>query len=428
MESSLIYTDIDQISLPRGSLYDSGYIPGQIDDLDIEFVNFSGGGLAGAAFAGVLKEMEIRGLRHPKRPIMKGKQWTFDPLDSFHQNAKSIKYWLGSSAGGMIAAMAAMGAPADYITEQLLKTDTNTFLDYGGRDQTNSGGWSLWNKFLNYRYGIAELISRWGTVRGERLNKWFQNQMNILGWSPETTFADLYDLTGQHLVITATSLNTFETLYLSRSSYPYMRIIDAIDATVRLPFLFQPIYMKDPLVPQGKRILSDGGILNNLPINACDLMSETGELLAINRKAIGFTLVNEGKWVPDYTEIDNILKYSLTFVRSMHTQMHLLQSHQPYFWDRVIPIETYGIDSTDFDINKSKIQKLIWTGRNTARDFFDRRENMIKTNGPLPRNLFIPGPRLQKGGIEYISDDLLENTMIYQTNGKRFKSNKLPRH
>jgi predicted acylesterase/phospholipase RssA len=427
MNSPLVFTDLEQISLPRGTLYDSGYIAGQVGDPDIEFVNFSGGGLAGAAFAGVLKEMEARGLYCPKRPLTKGPQWTFDPLDPFYKNTKSVKYWIGSSAGGMIAAMAAMGAPPDYIIEQLLNTDTNMFMDYGGRDQSNAG-WSLWNKFLNYRYGVTELISRWGTVRGARLNQWFRDQMNVLGWSPKTTFTDLYDLTGQHLVITATSLNTFETLYLSRSSYPYMRIIDAIDATVRLPVLFQPVYMQDPLVPQGKRVLSDGGILDNLPINACDLMSETGELLAINRRAIGFTLVNEGKWVPDYTEIDGILKYSLTFVKSLHTRMHVLQSHQPYFWDRVIPIETHGLDSTNFDVDKSKLQKVIFTGQKAARDFLNRRQAMIQTNGPLPRNLFIPGPRLQNGGIQYISDDLLENTMIYQTNGKRFKCNKLPRH
>lgn len=409
MNTPLVCTDLEQISLPRGTLYDSGYIAGQIDDPDIEFVSFSGGGLAGTAFAGVLKELEARGLYCPKKSLTKGFQ--------------SVKYWIGSSAGGMIAAMAAMGAPSDYIIEQLLNTDTNMFMDYGGRDQSNTR-W-LWNKFLKYRYGVTELISRWGTVRGDRLNQWFRDKMKELGWSPETTFADLYDLTGQHLVITATSLNTFETLYLSRSSYPYMRIIDAIDATVRLPFLFQPVYMQDPLVPQGKRVLSDGGILDNLPINACDLMSETGELLAINRRAIGFILVNEGKWFPDYIEIDSILKYSLTFVKSLHTRIHILQSHQPYFWDRVVPIETYGLESTDFDVDKSKLQKVIFAGQKAARDFLNRRQAMIQTNGPLPRNLFIPVPRLQNRGF-YISDDLLENTMIYQTNGNRFKCNKLP--
>jgi len=300
------------------------------------------------------------------------------------------------------------------------------FLD---RVRYNSGKTMLsswWNKFLNYRYGISDLYNKWGIVTGDNFIKWFQDQMAILGWSKDTTFADLYNITGQHLVITGTSLNTFETLYLSRSSYPYMKICDAVDVSIRLPPIFQPLYMNDPLIGEGKRILSDGGILNNLPINACDITSDTGEILGFNRKAIGFTLVSDGKWVPDYVYIDDIFKYLTTFVQSIHTKMHVLQSNQPYFWERIVPIETHGIGTIDFDVDKNKLERVIEAGRLSTQRFLDCRQHMIRTYGPLPNNLFIPNDRLRYNGIEYLSDDLIENTMIYQTNPSKFSWNKLP--
>lgn len=420
----IIFDDINLISSQNGSLYDSGFIPGQIGDSDVEFIAFSGGGMAGAAFGGVLKDMELRGLYRPKKSIL-ADTWTFDPVDPFYFSNRPIKYWLGSSAGAICAAFAALGAPADYVINQLLNTDARMFLDYGGRDQLNSG-WSWWNKLLNYRYGIVDLFSKWGIVRGNKFKEWFANQMLLLGWSPSTSFVDLYDLTGQHLTITATSLNTFETLYLSRSSYPYMTILDAVDASMRLPYLFPPIFMDDPFISQGKRILTDGGILDNLPINACDVTSNTGEILAINRKAVGFTLVTDGKWVPDYIHIDGLLKYSLTFVKSMHSRMHVLQSCQPHFWDRVVPIETYGVGTIDFDVDKDKLRRTIDSGQEASRKFFDNRDAMIAKYGPLPRNLFIPNCRLRYNGIEYLSDNLIENTMIYQTHPGKFSWNRLP--
>ena len=150
------------------------------------------------------------------------------------------------------------------------------------------------------------------------------------------------------------------------------------------------------------------------------------DLLAINRKAIGFTFINDGKWVSDYVKIDGLLKYSLTFVRSMHTRMNAVQSHQPYYWNRVFPIETDGVAAFDFNISKEKMKSVISMGEKYSRRFFDVRQQMIESRGPLPRNLFIPTPKLRNMGIEFLSNELLDDTFIYQTNPAKFKWNKLP--
>lgn len=404
LSGSSIIDNLQQLepqSINTGTLHDSGYIEGESDDPSIEFAVFSGGGVAGTAYAGALKEMEVQNIR------------------------KDIKYWIGSSLGAIIAALGALGMPADDLINKLMCTDILRFVE--GRLPFGENI-SIWQKILNYQYSVSELISKLGMVSGHNFNEWFSQQVEFLGYSPDITFSELYDQTGQHLVITVTSINTFGTLYLSRSSYPYMKIVDAVCSSITITFLFQPVLMDDPLVPEGKRLLMDGGVLDNLPLNSCDVISESGEILAFNRKAIGFKLVYYGKWVPDYTEIDGILKYSLTFIESLHNRIHVMQSHQPYFWDRVIPIDVYEASTFAFDINRESLEKLVLIGRETTRQFLQKRKDMIYMRGPLPRNLFIPNHRLRYHGIEYISDDLIENSQIYQTNAEKFSTNRIPIH
>lgn len=397
--TTVFVDDINKLSERKESLYDSGYIAGQKEDSDIEFVSFSGGGVSGFSLGGVYKELERRKIKD------------------------NVKYWLGSSAGAIIASLAALNAPSDYVIKHFMDIDIHKVLDYGGISQSDI---SLGSKFMSYKYGIPELMSKLGAVRGDYFNEWFQRRMIDLGWSNNTTFADLYNKTGKHLVITATSLNTSETLYLSRSSYPYMRIADAVRASWTLPFIIQPIHMNDPILSTGERMLVDGGILDNFPLNACDIISDSGDILAFNRKAIGFTLVSRGRWSPDYVKIDNLINYSLSFIRSMHNRIHSIQSHQPYYWDRVIPIEIFDVSSISFNTDKKVLSRLIDSGTKCSSIGLDKRAMMIAQQGPLPRNLFIPNPTLRCPEKYIISDDLIENTQLYQTNPEKFLNNKIP--
>lgn len=386
--------DINLLSQRNESIYDCCHVPGDVNDNDIEYVSFSGGGITGIAYAGVLKEMELRNLHTPKISLLPN-TWIFDNLP----HKSRIKYWLGSSAGAICAALAALGTPADYIVELSLSVDLRIFMDYGDK-----------------LTGIKDLLTKWGMAKGIKFHDWFREKMAILGWNPDLTFTELYDMTGQHLVITTTSINTFETLYLSRSSYPYMRIVDAVDSSIRIPFVYQPKFMSDPKVREGDRILIDGGVLDNLPINACDVVSSNGEVLGFNRKAIGFLLMKNNVWFPDYANIDSLLKYGMSFIKCMHTKMHMLQSNQSYFWNRIIPIDTQEVDAIDFGTNHKHLLNLIISGQLAASQFFDKRQNMLRMHGPLPKNLFIPSYRLRQNGIEYLPDNLLDYTMIYQTN------------
>ena len=391
--------NLNQIPASRYSLYDSEVEKGHLDDPSIQFLALPGGGVAGSAFGGVIQELERRGYR------------------------KHIKYWLGSSAGAICSAIAAMGASSEFMIDKLVNTDKTIFLDFALEPEIDETWWSTIKK---YKVGITELVTKLGISRGCRFHQWFENAMWETGWDPNTTFADLYQKTGRHLCITGTSLNTYETLYFSRCSYPYMKISDAVQVSMSLPFIFQPIKMCDPMILEGKRFLTDGAILDSLPLNACDIISPSGEIIAFNRKAVGFMLVSNGRWVPPYVNIDSITRYSLTFIESLRNRINVFQSHQPYYWSRVVPIETYGVGTVDFKAGPEAMKRLVRSGQESASLYLDRREAMIKKWGPLPRNIFIPNYRLRCQKQDWISNELLEETQIYQTNPENFGYNWIP--
>src|SRR5579875_2410118 len=378
--------------MDKESLYDCKFIEGKNDPYGIEFVSFSGGGVLGISFVGVLMELDRRNIR-PK-----------------------IKYWLGSSIGSLVATLGALNISIDFILKHINELNVEIFLDFKKLYDNN---YSWFSKLINYQVGLTELVSKLGLSSGENFNNWVKQLLIKANFNPDITFAELYDITGNHLVITTTSLNTFETLYLSRSTYPYMKVRDAIKVSCIFPIIFQPVTMKDPSIPQGKRLLLDGGLLDNLPINACDILKD-GEIIGFNRKAIGFVLLDDCKLIPEYIEITGILNYFIKFIECLHKNIQRLQFHQPYFTKRVVTIDSFNMDIFDSDITKEKIIKLIDSGIKSCSSFLNTRKNMIEKYGPLPDNLFIPNYKLRYQGINYLDNSLIQYSQIYSMNNIKF--------
>ena len=401
--SSNTIESLKDLKNPNYSLYDGEYRKGneiEGNDLEIECVVCSGGGVVGISMLGALQVLR-------ERKIL-----------------QNVKYLVGSSSGAIISSLVALGASNEFIQHKLSSVNLSSLFTIVGHSLNYK---NVINKYLCAYYAIPELIMNLGLCSSQPFMDWFATCIEELGYSTDLTFADLYNNTGIHLVITTSCLNTKTTLYLSRSSYPYMKVIDAINASILLPFIFKPIQMYDPHFSLEKPlILSDGGLLTNLGLNVCDVISPDGEIIGFNRKTIGFLPIDDGKFYPDYFNIENILEYSLAVIKTLHNQIHLEQTNQPYFWERVVPIETGNINSIDFDISVESMKFLIESGYKAATKFLDRRAEMISQKGPLPKNLFIPNMRLQACGVKYISDDLISETQIYQTNPTKFNLNEVP--
>ena len=372
------------------SLYDYSVDPPSPDnEYDIEFVCFSGAGVNGVIYAGVMKSLEERGIR------------------------QSVKYWVGTSAGAIIAALGALGASSDFIFNFLKKVDFNALIDYGGTPPGNT----IWGKIRNY-YSGAELFSKLGVARGHRFNDIIRKCISELGYPEDLTYSQLYDRTGNRLVNVTICLNSFSVLHISRSTFPHMAIADGVHASLLIPYVLQPIIMKDPLFdPIEGRMCLDGGILDNNPINACDPQTSSGRLIGINRKAVSFFPMVDGLWGHETTQIDNFMKFSQAIITAMFRHNERIQSHQPYFWQRTVPINTLGHSSLNFSITPEWVDKLTQSGYQAAEGFLQSRKEMIREHGHLPGNLFIPIPIWgSQFEVKPLSNDNLRDTPIYQTN------------
>ncbi len=403
------------------SLYDYPIDPPNVNSTpegyEIEFLSFAGAGVNGLAYVGVMKSLEEREIR------------------------QKVKYWIGTSAGAIVAGLGSLGADSQFIFKCLSETNLNEFIDYGGKNQ--SGSW--WTKLRSY-YSATELFSKLGLARGDQFNIWLRKTIQELGFPEDITFAQLYDRTGNRLVTVAACLNTCDAICLTRSTFPHMTVADAIHVSMIIPYIFQPVVMKDPLDCNEGRILLDGGILNNYPINVCDPQTPSGRLLGINRKAVGFFTISNGLWGPNREVIDNFLKFSRTIISAMFRQQERNQSHQPYFWDRSVAIDTFGHSAVNFEINQDWKERLVESGYKSTEIFLEKRRAQIAEKGLFPGNLFIPVIHHQipldadpsKGEwlklpnwpawIYPLSNDNLRDTLIYQTNSECRKERNVVGH
>lgn len=330
------------------------------NSLDIDFVVLSGAGKYGAIYAGVYKAL-------------------------YEQNIlNSIKYWCGTSAGAIASTFIACGMPLNFCINQMLDTDVSKFYDVGG--VITPGFFSSFRKYLGY----TELVSNWGVARGNAFFLWLENMIVSCGYSRDCTFAELYNLSGNHLCITTTSLTINRTLFLSRSSVPNMKIVDALYASCALPGIFQPIIYED--MKGTKHILNDGGTLGAFPLHAVDILDSDGNVIGINRRAIGI--------VPYYNtniscternnKISNLFQYSTSVLNCLYVNLQRSRNTSKYYRERIISIDTADTNSLDFALTQRQKMECLTNGYIRTKTYCEERRTMIEQYGHLPSNLFIP--------------------------------------
>lgn len=355
------------------------------NEYDIDIVCLSGAGVRGIAYLGLLKALSER------------------------QLLKSIDYWIGSSAGALCSALVVFGADVSSISKVFAETDFSTIID----NNLTTGVPSWWNKASMY----TELFNNLGSMRGDNFIQWLVTIMKAFNIDPNITFGELYEKTGKTLCVSAFSVNTSETIYISRLSYPKFRVIDALKATMSIPYVFQPAHMKDPCVPEGPRLLSDGGTLDNYPINICDIVGDKGDLIAYNRRVIGAFPVSNGKWNDGYIKIESLYSYSAALLHSLHKKIHTELSKQEYFWERSIPIETGSVEATNFNLSDEEKHFLIESGYASTSKFLNKRKEMITKKGNLPSNIFIPAC----GQTNKFPNTSVSKTKLFCTNPEKFR-------
>lgn len=155
---------------------------------------------------------------------------------------------------------------------------------------------------LNSTIYIHSLLFNRGLFSGFAVRRYFEKLMNnfiarykrlsliqpINGYKQagEVTFFDFFSMTGVDLVVSASNISLHKPKYFSVYHTPNFPVIEAVAISMNFPFIFKPVFVdhtvnrsKDAKYNAGyKGLYVDGGMLNNLPIHAFDVLLEKNDL------------------------------------------------------------------------------------------------------------------------------------------------------
>jgi NTE family protein len=157
---------------------------------------------------------------------------------SENQLLNDIHTWVGVSAGALVSVLLAAGFTADQLYDESISTDlfslvqVNTF-------QSILASWGLMSTLpLEQRLTIL-LKAKLGTV---------------------PSFRELYNLTGQTVIVVASDLDARTPLYFSHETTPEVSVVEAVVASCTVPLLFsQRTY-------SGHRVI-DGAFTDPYPLH-----------------------------------------------------------------------------------------------------------------------------------------------------------------
>ena len=156
---------------------------------------------------------------------------------------KHIRTIIGSSSGALFGFMFAIGL----TYEEMVTVIENVFCNIGIPCISLTKMIFAWS-------GMGILNSAWKTEYIRLLiKKRFQRT--------DINFADFATLTGKNLVITGSNITAQKAEYFSAETTPTMSLIDALNISTCIPFVFRPLAYKDNLYV-------DGGLYSYLPTDA----------------------------------------------------------------------------------------------------------------------------------------------------------------
>jgi NTE family protein len=155
-----------------------------------------------------------------------------------------VNEYIGVSAGALIGFLLSIGYTLQELKKLVLEFDFGLIRNLEPEN-------------------TLEFLEHYGLDNGANLNRLCESVMRQKNILPTTTFLELSHIRPPlpSFRCFATDLTTCQPREFSLSTTPNVKIIDALRATMCLPFYFTPI--EDPITGN---LLSDGGLMNNYPM------------------------------------------------------------------------------------------------------------------------------------------------------------------
>lgn len=255
---------------------------------------------------------------------------TINPYISFTH----IKNYYGSSIGGLIVSLIAIGYSIDEIYQIFYYLQFSNFQEFH----------------------IKQMLECSGLDNGDKYNRLLISIFQYKHISPHMTLQELYDRTGIYLYLTGTNLSRRSSVSFSHRTHPRMSIIMAIRITTCIPFLYVPIeYEGDMYI--------DGGLLEPMPKNILN----NARALAILLQEIPDRFVNVSRKSAN-REI-NIIEYGMMIFNLYFTNQlrHTLEN----FCGDLVEIHIDDHHIFEFELSREHKKTLFHRGKELGEKFID---------------------------------------------------------
>lgn len=157
-----------------------------------------------------------------------------------------IKGYAGSSFGALVAVLLSIGYTIDELYVILSKFDYSKLTDIK----------------------IMSMFSTLGLDSGIRIKQFLIKLIKKKNLPSRITFDALYAENGINLIVVTTCISTRSTCYMTHKNYGNVRIIDALCASMCIPWLYCPVSINGQLYV-------DGGLTDNFPVLVFDDIENT---------------------------------------------------------------------------------------------------------------------------------------------------------
>ena len=298
---------------------------------------FEAAGIRGIAYCGAIQEMESNKLMN------------------------NIQKVAGTSSGAIMALTVSLG--------------------YSGKEIENLIGQTNFKKFNDGRYlfvgGINRVKKYFGWYRGKQLEKWLGHVIKQKTGNADITFEEMHQQGFRDLYVTGTCLNRQRPVIFSCTSYPKMKVKDAVRISAGIPLYFEAVFMDStgnilhhPKQKQGLDIMVDGGFLENFPMHIFD---EAGP----DSLTIGLLIDPDAKIKNDQADqvlaempVNDLKEYLLAFYTIVIENLNR-QELSKRDWQRTVSISDGNISPRLRKLSKEEIKLLIENGRNAVKNYLN---------------------------------------------------------
>lgn len=278
----------------------------------IKHIVCSGGGLAGFAFYGAIKESHRQGL------------WQLENIQTIY----------GTSVGTIIAVMLALNYDWETLDDYLIKRP-----------------WQ--NVFTFNLYSILDTINKRGMFGIEIIQDIFLPLFNGKDIRMDITLLEFYKLTNIEIHMCTTGINSFQLIDVSYKTHPDWNVIEAIYSSCAVPVLFTPLFKTN-------ECYCDGGLLANYPLEqSIKNGANPSEILGIRYKGSNANECNN-----IITNETSLLDYVISIINRLigmvldKQDMYAI-AHEYYIWCPSLSIYDLINTTNDSDLRIRLIQQGI---------------------------------------------------------------------